>query len=124
MSSGKLFRFEDMEIWKRAMSIACTLFRISEKLDQRRYYRFAEQLRAAALSISNNISEGSGSGSARDFAHFLNISRRSVFETANMTMVFCEMGIIEKGSRDAILRELEEEAKMLTAFIRTLRARS
>lgn len=50
-----LFRFENMEIWQRAADISSPLFKLADKLDQRRYYRFAEQLRAAVLSITNNI---------------------------------------------------------------------
>jgi 23S rRNA-intervening sequence protein len=54
-------RFEDLEIWKKAVDLAVKFHRIAEGLDRRRLYRYAEQLRAAGLSISNNIAEGSGS---------------------------------------------------------------
>ncbi len=55
------FRFQDMEIWKMAIAIADKLFDIADELDKKRLYRFAEQLRAAGMSMSNNIAEGSGS---------------------------------------------------------------
>jgi hypothetical protein len=45
-----LFRFENMEIWQRAADISSPMFKLADKLDQRRTYRFAEQLRAAVLS--------------------------------------------------------------------------
>ena len=51
-------------------------------------YRFSEQLRAAAMSITNNIAEGSASTSDKDFAQFLNIARRSVFECVNILILF------------------------------------
>jgi four helix bundle protein len=54
-----MFRFEDLQIWKRAADLAVVLDELSEELELRRKYRFAEQLRSAALSISNNIAEGS-----------------------------------------------------------------
>ena len=57
------FRFEDMQVWQRSAAITSQLFKVADTLDQRKYYRFAEQLRAATLSISNNIAEGSGSDS-------------------------------------------------------------
>ena len=50
-----LFRFENLQIWQRAADSTDRLFRLAEQLDQRHYFRFAEQLRAATLSISNNI---------------------------------------------------------------------
>ena len=48
------FRFQDLEIWQMAIEIANELFDIADKLDERRLYRFAEQLRAAGMSMSNN----------------------------------------------------------------------
>src|SRR4051812_28154643 len=86
--SDPLFRFQNIEVWRRAADLSGRLFKLAEKLDERRYFRFAEQLRAATLSITNNIAEGSGSASEADFANFLNTARRSVFEVANMLMIF------------------------------------
>jgi four helix bundle protein len=74
-----LFRFENMQVWQCAAVLSSPLFNLAAKLDERRYYRFAEQLRAATLSITNNIAEGSGSTSEADFANSLNIARRSVY---------------------------------------------
>ena len=74
------FRFENMEIWERAINIGRSLFSIANELEEKRLYRFAEQLRGAGLSMSNNIAEGSGSHSKKEFKQFLNIARRSTFE--------------------------------------------
>jgi hypothetical protein len=59
------WRFEDLEIWNKAVDLAVKFHRIAERLDSRRLYRYAEQLRAAGLSISNNIAKGSGSVHSR-----------------------------------------------------------
>lgn len=75
------FRFEDLEIWKLAIEIADNLFDIADDLEQRKLYRFAEQLRGAGMSMSNNIAEGSGSVSNKEFKQFLNYARRSTFYT-------------------------------------------
>ena len=57
------FRFQDLRIWQLAIQIADKLFDIADGLEEKRLYRFAEQLRGAAMSMSNNIAEGSGSSS-------------------------------------------------------------
>lgn len=80
----KQFRFQDLEVWKRAAEFSPELFRLADQLEARHLFRFAEQLRAATLSITNNIAEGSGSTSKIEFANFLNIARRSTFEVANI----------------------------------------
>ena len=117
----KMFRFQDLEIWKKAIEIGDKLFDIADELEKKRLYRFAEQVRGAGLSMSNNIAEGAGSLSDKEFANFLNIARRSTFENANMIIVFEKRGIINSELRNELLIDLEQECKMITAFIRSLK---
>jgi len=62
------FRFEKLDIWKEAILVSDLLFDFSDKADEKKLFRFTEQLRAAGMSISNNIAEGSGSFSDKEFA--------------------------------------------------------
>jgi four helix bundle protein len=48
------FRFQDLEVWQLAIEIADDLFDIADDLEKRKLYRFADQLRGAGMSISNN----------------------------------------------------------------------
>ena len=118
------FRFQELEIWKRAAEFSSSLFQLTDELDKQRLFRFAEQLRAAILSITNNIAEGSGSVSRIDFANFLNTSRRSTFEVANILFLLSKNGYISKTDVKNIIGELEEESRMIFAFIRTLRSQA
>ena len=118
----KQFRFQDLTIWERGAEVSGPLFKLADGLEQRRLFRFAEQLRAATLSITNNIAEGSGSASAADFANFLNIARRSVFEVANMLMLLVREGHFQASDTVVLLRELEEQSRMILAFRRTLKS--
>lgn len=117
----KLFRFQDLEIWKKAVEIGSKLFDIADGLEQKKLYRFAEQIRGAGLSISNNIAEGSGSNSDKEFAYFLNIARRSTFENANMIMIFDKQGLIDRMRKEELLSDLEQECKMISGFIKSLK---
>ena len=71
------FRFQDLKIWELAIEIADSLFDVADDLEQKKLYRFADQLRGAGMSMSNNIAEGSGSTSKKEFKQFLNMARRS-----------------------------------------------
>jgi four helix bundle protein len=117
------FRFETLEIWQRAAAATTSLFALAERLDERRFHRFAEQLRAATLSITNNIAEGSGSDSPDDFANFLKFSRRSVYEVASMISLLTRNGYLDGEDTNPLLEELEQQSKMLFAFRRTLKTR-
>jgi four helix bundle protein len=114
------WRFEDLEIWKKAVDLAVKFHLIAERLDKRRFYRYAEQLRAAGLSISNNIAEGSGSTHKQEFIQFLNITRRSLFEDASMLLVFERLGLLEGAEVDELLSDCDEESRKITSFLRTL----
>lgn len=52
------FRFEDLEIWQLARKLAVKFHQLANELDTRRLYKYAEQLRGAGLSLTNNIAEG------------------------------------------------------------------
>jgi four helix bundle protein len=75
-----------LEIWREAMEVSHTLFDLADRLEAKRLYRFAEQTRGVGISMTNNIAEGSGSISPREFHQFLNIARRSTFEGANLAI--------------------------------------
>ena len=114
------FRFEQLDIWKEAIEISDTLFDYADKADEKRLFKFAEQLRAATMSISNNIAEGSGSFSDKEFASFLNISRRSVFECANILCIFVRRKIIMSEEKALIYPRLLILSKKITNFRKSL----
>lgn len=117
------FRFENMDIWKDAISVSEILFDYSDKAEEKRYYKFAEQLKAATMSISNNIAEGSGSFSDNEFASFLNISRRSVFECANILQIFLRRNIIDANEKNIIYSQLVVLSKKITNFRKALKTK-
>ena len=114
------FRFEQLDIWKKAIEVSDILFDYSDLADDKRLFKFAEQLRAATMSISNNIAEGSGSFSDNEFASFLNISRRSVFECANILCIFIRRKIITPDEKAVVYSNLLVLSKMITSFRRAI----
>jgi len=115
------FRFQDFEIWKEAIEIGDMLFDIAESLEQNKLFRFAEQLRGAAMSISNNIAEGSGSTSKKEFHQFLNIARRSTFENANILLILNRRNLISESVLRTILERLDILCRKITNFQRSLK---
>ena len=115
-----MFRFEDFNVWKRTVELTDKLFDLADQIEERMRFRFAEQLRGAVPSISNNIAEGSGSSSKHEFRQFLNYSHRSVFETANMLMLCHRLNFINSSEKAARINELEEISKMMIGFSRSL----
>lgn len=115
-----MFRFEELDIWKKSIEILDELLNIADQLTEKNLYRFAEQLRGATISISNNIAEGSGCQGKIEFIKFLGYSRRSAFEVVNMLTVFSKRKYITIVVRDRTVDKLEQLCKMISGFIRTL----
>lgn len=115
------FRFQDLEIWQKAILIGDHLLDIADRLEEEKKFRFAEQMRGAAFSISNNIAEGSGSDSNREFAQFLNFAKRSCFEDANMLIVFERRGLITTEEKEGLFELLDEESRKIENFKKRLR---
>ncbi|HOW09093.1 MAG TPA: four helix bundle protein [Bacteroidales bacterium] len=114
------FRFEQLDIWKESIEVSDKLFDFAEEADKKKYFKFAEQLRGAGLSISNNIAEGSGSFSDKEFSSFLNIARRSVFECVNILFIFERRNIITAIDKNSMRIKLFSLSKKITAFRKSL----
>jgi four helix bundle protein len=114
------FRFEDLDIWKMAINIGDKLFDIADELEQKKLYRFAEQLRGAGMSMSNNIAEGSGSYSKQEFRQFLNFARRSTFENANVIFILYNRKLLNKCTLDFLLEQLDILCRKITKFRQSL----
>jgi four helix bundle protein len=108
------FRFQDLKIWQLAIEIADQLFDIADMLEQKKLYKFAEQLRGAAMSMSNNIAEGSGSSSKKEFKQFLNMARRSTFENANILILLHRRNLISDESLDTLVIQLDRLCRQIT----------
>ena len=115
-----VFRFEDFEIWKDGIQVTKSLLTVSNDLEERKLYKFAEQLRAAAMSITNNIAEGSGSFSEKEFAQFLNISRRSIFECVNILIILFESELIAKDVLEIHKEKLDHLSRKITQFRKSI----
>ena len=114
------FRFQRLDIWKESVPVSRELFVLAEKLRKDNYYSLSDQLIRASLSITNNIAEGSGSATKKDFANFLNIARRSIFECANIIIILNEYKLINPEYQDRMLDSLKNLSAKIYYFRKSL----
>ena len=114
------FRFQDLRIWQLAIEIANELFDIADGLERKGLFRFADQVRGSGMSMSNNISEGSGSSSSKDFRRFLDIARRSTYENANIVILLEMRKLITNETMDSLLDRLDSLCRQITSFQKSL----
>ena len=80
----KYERFEDLPCWKAAMDLALRVYTLTRDHFFSQPGDLRDQLRRAALSVSNNIAEGFERGSTAELLAFLYIARGSVGEVRSM----------------------------------------
>ena len=110
-----MFRFEGLEIWKLAIEYGRKCYDISLKFPKEETFALADQLRRAAVSISNNIAEGSG-GTDKDFANFLNMAVKSTLETVNILYFAKDRNYISDDKKGVLYEEAEKLIRKIRAF--------
>ena len=111
-------RFEDLEVWQRAVRLSAELYRAFAEL---RDFGFREQVTKAGLSIPSNIAEGYERGSDRELANFLKYAKGSAGELRTQVYIGMDIGYIDKGVGNRWLGEAEEISRMLHGLIRAAR---
>lgn len=110
------FRFEELEIWHEANDLAEAIYKVTRKFPKSELFGLGDQLRRAVNSIPTNIAEGSGSNSKKDFAHFLNVSIRSVFEVVSLLYRCEQEKFITKKRRLLLYSKAEMLVKRIHRF--------
>jgi four helix bundle protein len=64
-------RFEDLDIWKEAVTMGVKIYSLTETGKIAKDFGARDQLRRAAISISNNIAEGFEYNNNKVFIRFL-----------------------------------------------------
>ena len=79
MEEGR-FRLEDFELYKIARELRKRVYCLLRQLPPEEKYALANQMRRAALSVTNNIAEGHGRWHYQENIHFCRIARGSTDE--------------------------------------------
>ena len=77
------FKFENLEIWKLACEYADEIHRLTKKFPIDERFNLTSQLDRSSSSIPDNIAEGSGAATIRDFANYLQTSVKSTYESVS-----------------------------------------
>jgi four helix bundle protein len=115
------FRFENLEIWRKARAYAAKVYPLSAKFPRHEDYGLRSQINRAVSSISLNIAEGSGKSSNKHFDLYLDNAVGSTFETVGASFLALDRGHLTLQEHQALYTEGEQLAKSINAFRRTLR---
>jgi four helix bundle protein len=91
-----ILKFEDLGIWREAVKMGVMVYKVTEVGKMSKDFSARDQLRRAAISVSNNIAEGFEYNNNRVFVRFLMYAKGSAGEVRSQLYVLKEAGMIEE----------------------------
>lgn len=110
----KIQKFTELIVWQKSKKLISITYAASNEIKN---FSFKDQLNRASLSISNNIAEGFGRRSNKEFKRFLKISLGSAFEVNSMLIVFHDIQILSDELFNDALACVEEVIRLLIGLI-------
>ena len=111
-------KFEEMEVWQLSQDLAVDVYQDFSTVKD---YSFCDQIKRAAVSISNNIAEGSERTTSVEFARFLDISKGSSGEVRSMYRLALRLDFINSTVCDERCERCAAVSKQLGGFAKYLR---
>jgi four helix bundle protein len=88
-------RFEDLRCWQEARQLVKEIYLICDEGKLCKDFETRSQLKRAALSIMNNIAEGFGKYSGKEFIRYLDIANNSASEVKSILYVLLDLNYLE-----------------------------
>ena len=114
--------YHDLKVWQRGMKLVEQVYTLTEPFPASEKYELTSQLRRAAVSVPSNIAEGWGHSSQKQYIHFLELARSSLFEIETQIRIASRLGYVNADERDQLLSETDAQSKMLLSLMRSLRS--
>jgi len=113
--------FKQLLIWQKGFQIAVKSYNVVASFPKEEKYSITSQITRSAVSIPSNIAEGSSRSSMKDYNRFLEISLGSSFELETQLLIAEGVNFGEKEKRDDLLKDIDEEQKMIMSFMNKLK---
>jgi four helix bundle protein len=114
--------FEDLEIYKSAREFRKKIYSLAKQLPEYEKYNLANQMRRAAVSLTNGISEGHGRFHYQENIQFLRQSRGSHKELIDDINVCIDENYDDSNRLNNLKQEGYELLKKLNGYIKYLRS--
>jgi four helix bundle protein len=113
--------FEDLETCKSAREFRKKMYSLAKQLPEFEKYNLANQMRRAAVSLTNGIAEGHGRFHYQENIQFLRQSRGSLKELIDDINVCMDENYADLDRLDGLKKEGYELLKKLNGYIKYLR---
>jgi four helix bundle protein len=117
---AKVERFEDLRCWQEARIFVREIYLRSDKGKLAKDFDTRSQLRKAALSVMNNIAEGFGKYSNKEFIRYLDIANNSAAEVKSILYVLHDLHYASEEEIRQLQTQTDKTKSMCLALIKYL----
>ena len=117
---AKVERFEDLKCWQEARVLVKEIYLLSERGKLVKDFDTRSQIRRAALSVMNNIAEGFGKYSNKEFIRYLDIANNSASEVKSILYVLIDLNYFSEDELVKLQAKADEVKALSLALIKYL----
>jgi four helix bundle protein len=114
--------FRDLKVWEKGHELTLAVYKATARFPNEERYGLTSQIRRSSVSVPANIAEGCGRGSDADLARFLHIVAGSASELEYHLLLANQLDMLNAPDHKRLTKEVTEVKRMLTSFIKTLKA--
>jgi four helix bundle protein len=112
--------FIKLKIWQKGMELVKQVYELVAEFPADERFGLKSQMTRAVVSIPSNIAEGSAKKTSKHYVTYLEIALGSAYELETQTLISTELGYGDKQLRESVLKNIDEEQKMLQGFIKAV----
>jgi four helix bundle protein len=120
---SKIESFEDLDCWKKSRELVNLIFDICENQMKNKDFSTQDQIKRAALSTMNNIAEGFGRYSNKEFIRFLEYSASSSMEIRSMLYILSDRKYIDENEFEKCYKLTNDLTNTTLGLIRYLKTK-
>ena len=116
--------FEELDAWQAARELTNEVYALCRREPLVRDFGLCDQLRRAAVSVMNNITEGWESVQPAEKLQFYNTARRSCGEVRSMSYVLLDNFFISESEHGSLRERCVRSGQLVSGLIRFIKDRS
>jgi four helix bundle protein len=114
--------FRELKVWEKGHELTLAVYKATASFPNEERYGLTSQIRRSSVSVPANIAEGCGRGSDADLARFLHIAAGSASELEYHVLLANQLDMLNAPDHKRLTKEVREVKRMLTSFIKKLKA--
>ncbi len=112
--------YRDIVAWQKAMALVTEVYRVSDDFPRREIFGLTAQVRRAVMSVPNNIAEGKGRKTKKDYAQFCYRARGSLLETQTELEAARNLTFLANDAFQKIFEQACETGRVLNGLISSI----